>query len=219
MPGIEPMPPPIQEQRTISHQCCEAVLHALPLALVDVGLLEAARDRAAGNQQVAQFRQREDAQQQRRQRQPVPEIEAVERPAQRSRLRIGADHRDHDAEAAGRQSAQRRVAGQQRRPSICLRPRTPAAPANPGTASPGAGSGSRWRAGTRRRCRPSSTTCSRRSALDRLRPSSPSGIRRGRSPPRRHLRARRTAPRELDRRLRWSSRDRAAARRPRTGPC
>ena len=69
-------------------------------------------DRGARDQEVAQLRQREQAEQHRRERQAVPEIEAVEGPAQRAGLRIGADHRDHDAEAAGGNAAQRRAAGQ-----------------------------------------------------------------------------------------------------------
>ena len=69
-------------------------------------------DRGARDQQVAQLRQREQAEQHRRQRQAVPKIEAVEGPAQRAGLRVGADHRDHDAEAAGGDAAQRRAAGQ-----------------------------------------------------------------------------------------------------------
>ena len=72
------------------------------------------RDGGARDQEVAQFGQREHAEQDRRQRQPVPQIEAVEGPAQRAGLRIRADHRDHDAEAPGRDAAQRRVAGQHR---------------------------------------------------------------------------------------------------------
>ena len=92
----------------------EAVLHALPLALVDVGRPGVGRDRDPGDQEVAQLRQRKDAEQQRRERQTIPEVKAVEGPAQRARLRIRSDHRDHDAEAAGRDSAQRRIAGQHR---------------------------------------------------------------------------------------------------------
>ena len=92
----------------------EAVLHPLPLAFVDVAHTGIRRNGGPGNQQVAQFRQREHAEQQWRQRQAVPQIEAVESPAQRSRLRVGSDHRNQDAETARGHSAQRRVAGQDR---------------------------------------------------------------------------------------------------------
>ena len=119
----------------------EAVLHALPLAFVDVVVAGVRGDRDARDQQVAQLRQREQAEQQRRQRQAVPEIEAVEGPAQRAGLRIGADHRDHDAEAAGGDAAQRRVAGQDGHHRYARARKTPAAPASRDRASPAAGSG------------------------------------------------------------------------------
>ena len=92
----------------------KAILHALPLAFVDVGGSGIGRNGEAGDQQVAQLRQREHAEQQRRERQAIPEVEAVERPAQGPRLRVRADHRDHDAETAGGNPAQRRIAGQYR---------------------------------------------------------------------------------------------------------
>ena len=90
----------------------KAILHALPLAFVDVGGSGIGRNGEAGDQQVAQLRQREHAEQQRRQRQAVPQVKAVEGPAQCPRLRIGPDHRDQNPEAARSQPAQRRAARQ-----------------------------------------------------------------------------------------------------------
>ena len=92
----------------------EAVLHALPLALVDALLLAARGNGEARDQKVAELGQGEDAEQHRRQRQAVPQIEAIESPAQGAGLRIGTDHRQHDAGAARGQPAQRRVARQDR---------------------------------------------------------------------------------------------------------
>ena len=220
MPGIEPMPPPIHEQRMISHQLLEAVLHALPLALVDVLGAGLGRDRDARDQQVAQLRQREDAEQHRRQRQAVPQIEAVDGPAQRAGLRIGADHRDHDAEAAGGDAAQRRVAATAPRPSICRAPRRPAAPAIRYRASPAAGSG----------CDIASSSGAEQAAHQRrhvggaerapgLAALRHRDSRRARSPPRRRRPARRTGSPGSDRRSPWWRRGRAAARTPRRGPC
>jgi hypothetical protein len=72
------------------------------------------RDRRLGDRQIAQFGQGEEPERQRQERQPVPEVEGIHRPAQRAGLRVGPDHRQHDAEARRRQAAQRRVAGQDR---------------------------------------------------------------------------------------------------------
>ena len=89
----------------------EAVLHALPLAFVDVGGPGVGGDRDSRDQQIAKLRKREHAQEQRGKRQAVPQIETVERPAQRPGLRIGTDHRDHHTETAGDDAAQRCVPG------------------------------------------------------------------------------------------------------------
>ena len=91
----------------------EAVLRPLPHARLDV-VARVRRDRRARDHQVGELRQREQAEHHRHQGQPLPEIEAVERPAQGAGLRIGADHGQHDAEARGRQAAQRRAARQHR---------------------------------------------------------------------------------------------------------
>ena len=197
----------------------EAVLHALPLAFVDVLLVDLLGDRGARDQQVAQLRQREQAEQQRRQRQAVPQIEAVHGPAQRAGLRIGADHRDHDAEAAGGDAAQRRVARQHgdhryaedgerqqfRRAEIEHHRAQDRDRHRQQRCAEDAAHHRRHVGGAERAARP--------------RRASPSGSRRAPLPRRLHLRARRTGPREWDRRSRWWRRGRAAARRPSRGPC
>ena len=91
----------------------EAVLGALPHAGGRV-VAHVARDRRAGDREIAQLRQREQAEHHRHQRQAVPEIEKVEGPAQRAGLRIGPDHGDQNAEPGRHQAAQRRIAGEHR---------------------------------------------------------------------------------------------------------
>ena len=71
-------------------------------------------DRHAADSEIAKFRQRENTERERHQRQAVPQIQGVHGPAQRARLRVGADHRQHHAEARRGEPAQRRVAGQNR---------------------------------------------------------------------------------------------------------
>ena len=99
-----------QDQEPMLH----AVLHAEQHAALGVERHAFLDDRRAADGEIAQLRQRENAERQRHQRQAVPQIQRVHGPAQRARLRIGADHRQHHAEAGGGQPAQRRIAGQHR---------------------------------------------------------------------------------------------------------
>src|SRR6202040_1726673 len=88
----------------------QTILHALPLAFVDVGSARVRRNGDACDEEIAELRQREDAEEERGERQAVPQIKAVERPPQRAGLRGGPDHRDHSPEAPRDNAAQRRIA-------------------------------------------------------------------------------------------------------------
>ena len=88
----------------------QTILHALPLAFVDVGSARVRRNGDPRDKEIAELRQREDAEEERGERQAIPEIKAVEGPPQRAGLRVGSDHRDHHAEASRDNAAQRRIA-------------------------------------------------------------------------------------------------------------
>jgi len=105
-----PDPRAAQDQEPV----LEAILDAEQHAGLGVDHLAFRHHRHPSDRQVAELGQRENAERDRHQRQPVPEIKGVHRPAQRSRLRIGADHRQHQAETSRAQTAQRRIARERR---------------------------------------------------------------------------------------------------------
>ena len=105
-----PKPRAAQDQEPMFH----AILHAEQHAALGVERHALLDDCHAADGEIAQFRQRENAERERHQRQAVPQIKRIHGPAQRARLRVGADHRQHHAETGGGEPAQRRIAGQHR---------------------------------------------------------------------------------------------------------
>ncbi len=97
----------------MSHQLLKRVADAVPLVgetNIDAG--RAPGDAGALDRHVGKLGNGEKPERHRHERQMVPEIKRTAGPAQRPGLRIAADHRQHEAEACGREAFQRRLARQ-----------------------------------------------------------------------------------------------------------
>ena len=88
----------------------KAILGAL-IHAATIGARHVAGDGCARNRKVGELGQSKQTKHDRDQRGTFPEVERVERPAQRARLRVGADHRYHQAKTGDRKTAQRGVSG------------------------------------------------------------------------------------------------------------